>query len=96
MQKRHETVYSIGIPRFGRIGALKFLPQIPILACLLSRQQVKAVQRVAKAAGDVIPEVVRVVESKRSGNEREFTMPDRCPVCGSRVERPEGFQEKST
>jgi DNA ligase (NAD+) len=41
-------------------------------------------------AGDVIPEVVRVVESKRRGNEKRFTMPDRCPVCGSEAERPEG------
>ncbi len=45
---------------------------------------------VIQRAGDVIPEVVKVVESKRKGDEREFTMPDRCPVCGSRVERPEG------
>ncbi len=45
---------------------------------------------VIQRAGDVIPEVVKVVTSERKGNEREFTMPDRCPVCGSRVERPEG------
>lgn len=41
-------------------------------------------------AGDVIPEVVKVIESKRSGNEIAFHMPDRCPVCGSAVVRPEG------
>ena len=45
---------------------------------------------VIQRAGDVIPEVVKVVESKRTGKEKMFTMPDRCPVCGSRVERPEG------
>ena len=45
---------------------------------------------VIQRAGDVIPEVVKVVESKRSGNERAFTMPDKCPVCGSKAERPEG------
>jgi DNA ligase (NAD+) len=45
---------------------------------------------VIQRAGDVIPEVVKVVESKRTGRERKFTMPDRCPVCGSKVERPEG------
>ena len=43
---------------------------------------------VIQRAGDVIPEVVRVVESKRTGREEEFTMPDKCPVCGSRVESP--------
>ncbi|MBW1803767.1 MAG: NAD-dependent DNA ligase LigA, partial [Deltaproteobacteria bacterium] len=41
-------------------------------------------------AGDVIPEVVRVIEAERTGTERQFAMPDRCPVCGSLAERPEG------
>ncbi len=45
---------------------------------------------VIQRAGDVIPEVVKVVESKRTGEEREFVMPGTCPECGSRVERPEG------
>jgi len=45
---------------------------------------------VIQRAGDVIPEVVKVVESKRTGKEKRFTMPDICPVCGSKVERPEG------
>lgn len=45
---------------------------------------------VVQRAGDVIPEVVMVIESRRTGSERPFTMPDRCPVCGSRVERPQG------
>jgi len=34
-------------------------------------------------AGDVIPEVVAVVTSKRTGVEKPFVMPDRCPVCGT-------------
>jgi len=45
---------------------------------------------IVQRAGDVIPEVVAVVKSKRTGRERKFKMPDRCPVCGSKVERPEG------
>jgi DNA ligase (NAD+) len=45
---------------------------------------------IIQRAGDVIPEVVQVIVSKRTGNEKTLTMPDRCPVCGSRVERPEG------
>lgn len=36
-------------------------------------------------AGDVIPEVQEVNTKKRSGDEQQFTMPDRCPVCGSNV-----------
>jgi DNA ligase (NAD+) len=45
---------------------------------------------IIQRAGDVIPEVVKVVSSKRTGKEEKFSMPDRCPVCGSKAERPEG------
>ncbi|MGD8961468.1 MAG: NAD-dependent DNA ligase LigA, partial [Desulfobacterales bacterium] len=41
-------------------------------------------------AGDVIPEVVKVIASKRDGSETVFEMPDKCPVCGSKVIRMEG------
>ncbi|MCW3134276.1 MAG: NAD-dependent DNA ligase LigA [Methanophagales archaeon] len=40
---------------------------------------------VVERAGDVIPEVVSVIKSKRTGAEKEFRMPDRCPVCGAEV-----------
>ena len=36
-------------------------------------------------AGDVIPEIVRVVKEKRPVNSVEFKFPDNCPVCGSKV-----------
>ena len=45
---------------------------------------------IIQRAGDVIPEVVQVILSKRTGHEKPFSMPDSCPVCGSKVERPEG------
>ncbi len=38
-------------------------------------------------AGDVIPEVVSVVKSLRNGSEKEFKMPEKCPICGGEVER---------
>lgn len=40
---------------------------------------------VVERAGDVIPEVVSVIKSKRTGAEKEFRMPDSCPVCGADV-----------
>jgi DNA ligase (NAD+) len=40
--------------------------------------------------GDVIPKVIKVIESKRTGKEKKFRMPTRCPVCGGHVSRPEG------
>jgi DNA ligase (NAD+) len=42
---------------------------------------------VVQRAGEVIPEVVSVVTSRRTGEEIEFEMPKRCPVCGSEVVR---------
>ena len=41
-------------------------------------------------AGDVIPEVVKVISSKRRGKEKKFAMPADCPVCGSPVVRMAG------
>ena len=41
-------------------------------------------------AGDVIPEIIRVVTEDRTGDEVEFRMPDACPSCGGPVSRPEG------
>lgn len=45
---------------------------------------------IVRRAGDVIPEVARVVEAKRPVDARPISMPDTCPVCGSAVTRVEG------
>lgn len=45
---------------------------------------------VVRRAGDVIPEVVRVITEQRPKGTRKFRLPDKCPVCGSDVERVEG------
>ncbi len=44
---------------------------------------------IIQRAGDVIPEIVGPVTSLRTGEEREFSMPMSCPVCGSDVQKPE-------
>ena len=45
---------------------------------------------VVRRAGDVIPEVVSVVPDRRREDARPVQLPERCPVCGSRVLRVEG------
>ncbi|MCR8848811.1 NAD-dependent DNA ligase LigA [Rossellomorea sp. SC111] len=45
---------------------------------------------VIKKAGDIIPEVVNVLEDKRTGEEQEFLMPTHCPECESELVRLEG------
>lgn len=45
---------------------------------------------VVQRAGDVIPQIVKVITEKRTGNEVPFSMPEMCPVCGTPTKRDEG------
>ncbi|MBE0426779.1 MAG: NAD-dependent DNA ligase LigA [Nitrospirae bacterium] len=45
---------------------------------------------VVERAGDVIPHVITVIKEKRTGREKPFPVPEKCPVCGSKVVREEG------
>ena len=45
---------------------------------------------VIQKQGDVIPEVIKVVKEKRTGEEKDFEMPKVCPVCGAQAVREEG------
>ena len=41
-------------------------------------------------SGEIIPKVLSVVTSKRTGKEKDFVPPENCPVCGGLISRPEG------
>ena len=41
-------------------------------------------------SGEIIPKVLSVITSKRTGKEKDFEMPTRCPVCNGLISRPEG------
>mgnify|MGYP001254008467 FL=1 len=45
---------------------------------------------VIKKAGDIIPEVVRVIFEERTGEEKEYRFPEHCPECDTKLEKPEG------
>lgn len=45
---------------------------------------------VIRKAGDVIPEVVRVLFERRNGSEKPFKMIDKCPICGTNLIKKEG------
>lgn len=45
---------------------------------------------IVRRAGDVIPQVMGVIESKRPAGAPKFQVPKHCPVCGSNIVRPEG------
>jgi DNA ligase (NAD+) len=41
-------------------------------------------------SGEIIPKVLSVITSKRTGKEKRFKPPSHCPVCGGEISRPEG------
>ena len=100
-----ETVVEDIVPYVGRTGTLTPVAHLrPVLVAgstvaratlhnldEVRRKDVRIGDRVLlHKAGDVIPEVVRVIAEVRDGSEREFEMPDRCPVCDAPVIRDEG------
>lgn len=45
---------------------------------------------IVRKAGDIIPEILKSIPEKRDGTQKYFTMPEKCPVCGSAIKRKEG------
>ncbi|TDQ83973.1 DNA ligase (NAD+) [Dongia mobilis] len=57
----------------------------------IARKDIRIGDRViVQRAGDVIPQVVAVIDPERTGRGKPFAFPVSCPVCGSHVERVEG------
>jgi len=99
------TVIKDIIVQIGRTGALTpvaIMQPVNIAGVVVSRATLHNEDEIIKKdirigdtvviqrAGDVIPEVVKVITSKRTGAEKEFHMPNCCPECGSEIVRPEG------
>ena len=93
------------IVQVGRTGALTpvaMLEPVPLGGVTVSRSTLHNEDEIERLGlkigdyaliergGDVIPKVVKVIESKRTGKEKKFRMPTKCPVCGGNVSRPEG------
>ena len=95
-----EITYQVG--RTGAITPVARLAPVAVAGVVVSnatlhnigellRKDVRVGDTViVRRAGDVIPEVVRVVIERRSGNPPEVSLPEHCPVCGSDVVCPEG------
>ncbi len=103
--KQGTTVVKDIIVQVGRTGALTpvaLLEPVELAGSVVSRATLhnediirsKGIRIgdtvVVEKGGDIIPEVVKVITEKRTGNEREFMMPMKCPECGSDVIRAEG------
>jgi len=92
-------------PQVGRTGTLTpvaSLQSVPIGGVVVKSASLHNMDEIARKdirigdtvvverAGDVIPYVVQVLTGNRTGTERHFVMPNRCPVCGAAVFREEG------
>jgi DNA ligase (NAD+) len=100
-EQAETTLRAISI-QVGRTGALTPVAELePVLlagttvkrATLHNEDQIKRLDArvgdtvVIQKAGEIIPEVVRVVTAKRSGGEKIFHFPKECPECGSRISK---------
>lgn len=103
--EQQETTVEDIIVQVGRTGAVTpnaVLTPVKIAGSTVSRatlhnedfikeKDLRIGDRVLiQKAGDIIPEVVRVLKEKRTGNETEFKMPTHCPACGEPLFREEG------
>ena len=98
--KINEIVASVG--RTGVITPVAFLEPVNIGGVTVSRSTLHnwdEIRRkdirvgdtvVVERAGDVIPHIITVISEKRTGREKPFPPPAKCPVCGSLVEREDG------
>ncbi len=100
-----ETFLEDIVPYVGRIGTLTpvaHLRPVVVAGSTVARATLHNLDEIRRKdirigdwvvlqkAGDVIPEVVRPIVERRTGDEREFEMPAACPVCGTPVIRDEG------
>ncbi|TGE39002.1 NAD-dependent DNA ligase LigA [Desulfosporosinus fructosivorans] len=100
-----ETVIEDIVIRVGRTGVLTptaVLKAVSVAGSTVSRATLHNLDNIREKdirigdhvllhkAGDVIPEVIRVIPEKRMGEERLFEMPDLCPECQSPVTQDEG------
>jgi DNA ligase (NAD+) len=100
-----ETVVEDIVPYVGRTGTLTpvaHLTPVKVAGSTVARATLHNLDEVRRKdirigdhvvlqkAGDVIPEVVRPLVDKRTGEEREYEMPARCPVCDTPIARDEG------
>ncbi len=92
---------GINVGRTGSLNPYAILEPIQVGGVVISRAALHNEEDIhrkdirigdwvtVQRAGEVIPEIVGPIASRRTGEERIFYMPSRCPICGSEVMKPE-------
>ncbi|HYA40840.1 MAG TPA: NAD-dependent DNA ligase LigA [Syntrophobacteraceae bacterium] len=95
----HVLDIGVNVGRTGIITPVAFLNPVLVGGVTVKRATLHNMDEVARKdirkgdavlihrAGEVIPEVIEVIKSKRKGNEEPFQMPQQCPSCGAGVVR---------
>lgn len=97
--KLKDIIFTVG--RTGQVTPNAILEPVFVMGSLISKttlhneeyvkeKEIKIGDTVViKKAGDVIPEVVRVIKERRAGTEQDFHMTKNCPICGSKLAKKE-------
>lgn len=95
-----EIIVQVG--RMGTLTPVAIMEPVNVGSVMVSRATLHNEDEIIKKdirigdtviiqrAGDVIPEVVKVIDEKRTGKEKKFKMPAICPECGSEIVRLKG------
>ena len=92
----------VSVGRTGALTPVAFLEPVFLAGTTVSRATLHNEDEIGRLgikigdwvmiekSGEIIPKVLSVVTSKRTGEEKEFKPPKNCPVCGGLISRPEG------
>ena len=103
--KQSETIVEdikVQVGRTGAITPVAILKPVEVGGVTISRATLHNEDEIKRLgvkigdtvivgrAGDVIPDVIKILPELRTGKEREFRFPKKCPVCGTKIIKPEG------
>ena len=100
LTKVKKIIFTVG--RTGQVTPSADLEPVRVMGSLIARatlhnedycieKDIREGDTVSiKKAGDVIPEIVKVIEERRTGSEKKFEMIKNCPMCGKELHKKEG------
>lgn len=100
LTKVSKIIFTVG--RTGQVTPSADLEPVRVMGSLIARATLHNEDYVVskdiregdtvsiKKAGDVIPEVVKVILDRRDGSQKKFEMIKKCPICGSLLSKKEG------